>query len=156
MKLTTEDNLCIWPRALWRSRLCSGSPGHKPIRRARCISSSDSPLATTSTSLHGSSANGCRNGLASRSLFGARRAPAAISPPRRSCRNRGRPYASDDGHLQRDQRNALRKPTFNFVRDIAPVASLSRTAGVMEVNPSFPAKTVPGSLPTRRPIPVTS
>ena len=33
--------------------------------------------------------------------------------------------------------------SFNFVRDIAPVASLSRTAGVMEVNPSFPAKTVP-------------
>src|SRR5262245_52335984 len=33
--------------------------------------------------------------------------------------------------------------SFNFIRDIAPVASLSRTAGVMEVNPSFPAKTVP-------------
>ena len=32
---------------------------------------------------------------------------------------------------------------FNFIRDIAPVASLSRTAGVMEVGPSFPAKTVP-------------
>src|SRR6476469_6198949 len=33
--------------------------------------------------------------------------------------------------------------SFNFIRDIAPVASLSRTAGIMEVNPSFPAKTVP-------------
>ena len=33
--------------------------------------------------------------------------------------------------------------SFNFIRDVAPVASLSRTAGVMEVNPSFPAKTVP-------------
>ncbi len=33
--------------------------------------------------------------------------------------------------------------SFNFIRDIAPVASLSRTAGVMEINPSFPAKTVP-------------
>ena len=33
--------------------------------------------------------------------------------------------------------------SFNFIMDIAPVASLSRTAGVMEVNPSFPAKTVP-------------
>src|SRR5689334_12215093 len=32
--------------------------------------------------------------------------------------------------------------SFNFIRDIAPVASLSRTAGVMEVNPSFPAKSV--------------
>jgi tripartite-type tricarboxylate transporter receptor subunit TctC len=32
--------------------------------------------------------------------------------------------------------------SFNFIKDIAPVASLSRTAGVMEVSPSFPAKTV--------------
>jgi tripartite-type tricarboxylate transporter receptor subunit TctC len=32
---------------------------------------------------------------------------------------------------------------FNFIRDIAPVASLSRSAFVMVVNPSFPAKTVP-------------
>jgi tripartite-type tricarboxylate transporter receptor subunit TctC len=32
---------------------------------------------------------------------------------------------------------------FNFIRDIAPVASVTRAAGVMEVNPSVPAKTVP-------------
>jgi tripartite-type tricarboxylate transporter receptor subunit TctC len=32
---------------------------------------------------------------------------------------------------------------FNFIRDIAPVASLTRAPNVMEVNPSFPAKTVP-------------
>ncbi len=32
---------------------------------------------------------------------------------------------------------------FNFVRDIAPVASLTRSAFVMIVNPSFPAQTVP-------------
>jgi tripartite-type tricarboxylate transporter receptor subunit TctC len=32
---------------------------------------------------------------------------------------------------------------FNFIRDIAPVASLMRTPGVMEVNPSVPAKTAP-------------
>jgi tripartite-type tricarboxylate transporter receptor subunit TctC len=32
---------------------------------------------------------------------------------------------------------------FNFIRDIAPVASISRGQGVMEVHPSFPAKTVP-------------
>jgi tripartite-type tricarboxylate transporter receptor subunit TctC len=32
---------------------------------------------------------------------------------------------------------------FNFIRDIAPVASIYRATGVMEVNPSFPAKTVP-------------
>jgi tripartite-type tricarboxylate transporter receptor subunit TctC len=31
---------------------------------------------------------------------------------------------------------------FNFIRDIAPVASIGREPGVMVVNPSFPAKTV--------------
>ncbi len=35
------------------------------------------------------------------------------------------------------------KPSFNFVRDIAPVASLVRGPLIMEVNPSFPPKTVP-------------
>jgi tripartite-type tricarboxylate transporter receptor subunit TctC len=32
---------------------------------------------------------------------------------------------------------------FNFIRDIAPIASIYRQTGVMEVHPSFPAKTVP-------------
>jgi tripartite-type tricarboxylate transporter receptor subunit TctC len=32
---------------------------------------------------------------------------------------------------------------FNFIRDIAPVASIIRSPNVMEVNPSFSAKTVP-------------
>jgi tripartite-type tricarboxylate transporter receptor subunit TctC len=35
------------------------------------------------------------------------------------------------------------KLSFNFVSDIAPVASIARTPGVMEVHPLFPAKTVP-------------
>ncbi|MGD0025195.1 MAG: tripartite tricarboxylate transporter substrate binding protein [Xanthobacteraceae bacterium] len=35
------------------------------------------------------------------------------------------------------------KLNFNFIRDIAPVASIVRAPNVMEVNPSFPAKTVP-------------
>jgi tripartite-type tricarboxylate transporter receptor subunit TctC len=34
------------------------------------------------------------------------------------------------------------KLNFNFIRDIAPVASISREPNVMEVHPSFPAKTV--------------
>jgi tripartite-type tricarboxylate transporter receptor subunit TctC len=34
------------------------------------------------------------------------------------------------------------KLNFNFIRDIAPVASLDRAANVMEVNPSIPPKTV--------------
>jgi tripartite-type tricarboxylate transporter receptor subunit TctC len=32
---------------------------------------------------------------------------------------------------------------FDLIRDVAPIASLSRGPGIMEVNPTFPAKTVP-------------
>jgi tripartite-type tricarboxylate transporter receptor subunit TctC len=35
------------------------------------------------------------------------------------------------------------KLNFNFIRDIAPVASIARVGYVMEVSPSVPAKTVP-------------
>src|SRR5262245_21723257 len=35
------------------------------------------------------------------------------------------------------------KLSFNFIRDIAPVASLIRSPNVMEVNPAVPVKTVP-------------
>ena len=35
------------------------------------------------------------------------------------------------------------KLNFNFIRDIAPVASVARVPQVMEVTPSFPAKTLP-------------
>jgi tripartite-type tricarboxylate transporter receptor subunit TctC len=35
------------------------------------------------------------------------------------------------------------KLNFNFIRDIAPVASIARTPQVVEVNPSLPVKTVP-------------
>ena len=35
------------------------------------------------------------------------------------------------------------KLSFNFIRDIAPVAGISRDTAVMSVNPSFPARTVP-------------
>jgi tripartite-type tricarboxylate transporter receptor subunit TctC len=35
------------------------------------------------------------------------------------------------------------KLNFDFIRDIAPIANLMRTPGVMEVNPSVPARTAP-------------
>jgi tripartite-type tricarboxylate transporter receptor subunit TctC len=35
------------------------------------------------------------------------------------------------------------KLSFNFIRDIAPIANIIRVANVLVVNPSFPAKTVP-------------
>jgi hypothetical protein len=47
--------------------------------------------------------------------------------------------------------NAINAPlceklSFNFIRDIAPVAGIVRAPLVMEVNPSFPAKTVPAFI----------
>src|SRR6202140_4200034 len=38
------------------------------------------------------------------------------------------------------------KLKYNFIRDIAPVASISHETYCMEVHPSFPAKTVPESI----------
>src|SRR5262245_32504371 len=35
------------------------------------------------------------------------------------------------------------KLNFNFIRDIAPIAGISREPNIMVVNPSVPAKTVP-------------
>ena len=35
------------------------------------------------------------------------------------------------------------KLNFDFIRDIAPIAGVIRVPGVMEVHPSFPARTVP-------------
>src|SRR5262249_1421119 len=39
-------------------------------------------------------------------------------------------------------RSLYDKLSYNFMRDIAPVAGVTRVANVMVVNPSFPAKTV--------------
>ncbi len=58
--------------------------------------------------------------------------------------------ASPDGYtlLNASTPNAInatlyKKLNFNFMRDIAPVATISRTTFVMVVHPSVPAKTVP-------------
>jgi tripartite-type tricarboxylate transporter receptor subunit TctC len=58
--------------------------------------------------------------------------------------------ASPDGHTllligPANQVNATLydKLNFNFIRDIAPVAAISRESLIMAVNPSFPAKTLP-------------
>ncbi|HVT30680.1 MAG TPA: tripartite tricarboxylate transporter substrate binding protein [Lacipirellulaceae bacterium] len=58
--------------------------------------------------------------------------------------------AAPDGYmlLLVTQANAINatlydKLNFNFMRDLVPVASTTRTPQVMEVNPSLPAKTVP-------------
>ena len=58
-------------------------------------------------------------------------------------------HASADGYTlllatSPNATNATLYPNlnFNFIRDIAPIASVGRIASIMEVNPSFPAKTV--------------
>jgi len=58
--------------------------------------------------------------------------------------------AAPDGYtlLQVNTPNAINATlydnlNYNFIRDIVPVASIIRTPLVMEVNPSFPTKTVP-------------
>jgi len=58
--------------------------------------------------------------------------------------------AAADGHtlLMIGAANAINaslyeKLNFNFIRDIAPVAGITRQTSVMEVHPSVPAKTVP-------------
>src|SRR5689334_5348676 len=58
--------------------------------------------------------------------------------------------AAPDGYtlLQASGSNAINATLYNdlkfdFIRDIAPVASLARMGGVMEVHPSVPAKTIP-------------
>ena len=58
--------------------------------------------------------------------------------------------AAPDGHtlLWITSANAINatlydKLTFNFIRDIAPVAAFVRAPGVMEVNPAVPARSVP-------------
>jgi tripartite-type tricarboxylate transporter receptor subunit TctC len=42
------------------------------------------------------------------------------------------------------------KLNFNFIRDIAPIAGIDREPKVMEVNPSFPVKTVPEFIASER------
>src|SRR5262245_3079025 len=44
------------------------------------------------------------------------------------------------------------KLNFNFIRDIAPIASISRETSVMLVNPSFRPRQFPSSSPMPRPI----
>ena len=58
--------------------------------------------------------------------------------------------AAPDGYtlLQVNTPNAINATlydnlSYNFIRDIVPVASIIRTPLVIEVNPSFPAKTLP-------------
>jgi tripartite-type tricarboxylate transporter receptor subunit TctC len=76
-----------------------------------------------------------------------RREPAGRG---QQCRHRTRRASAPDGYtlLLVNTANAINatlynRLNFNFIRDIAPVASITRTSSLMLVNPSSPAKTVP-------------
>ena len=136
-------NFCIWPRALPRCRRCRASLGRKPIRRGRCVGSSAFPPAAEGTSWRVSWHNGCRNGSASHSSSRTGQGPAPISPPRRSCaHHRTAIRCSITSTPAAINATLYNKLNFNFIQDIAPIASITRSTYVMAVHPSVPAKTV--------------
>ena len=80
--------------------------------------------------------NGCRSGSASNSSSKTGPARAPISPPKPSCMPR--PTARRCSGSRRPTPSTRRftaSSTSNFMRDIAPVASIIRVAAVMMVNP---------------------
>jgi len=70
--------------------------------------------------------------------------PALILPPKPSCvRQRMATRCFWSPVRTRANATLYDKLSYNFIRDIAPVASISRETFALEVNPSFPAKTIP-------------
>ena len=127
-----------------RSRPYRASLGRKPIRRGRCASSSALPPAAPNDIL----ARLIGQWLSERlgQPFVIENRPGAGSNIATEAVVRAPP----DGYtlLLVGSPNAINatlydKLNFNFIRDIAPVASFIRGALVMVVHPSVPAKTVP-------------
>ena len=88
--------------------------------------------------------NGCRSGSASRSSSRTGPAPPPISPPSSWCaprRTATRCCSSLAGNAVNGA--VFNKLNYDFIRDIAPVASIGGIPLAMVVTPSLPAKTVP-------------
>ena len=119
----------------------------KPIHLNPCASSSAFRPAGRTTSSAASSRNGCRRSSASRSTSRTRAASPATSRPKRSCARR--PTATRVllcGPANAISGSLYPNLPFNFLRDIVPVAGVTREPLVMVVHPSVPAKTVPEFL----------
>jgi hypothetical protein len=80
-----------------------------------------------------------------KSRLGARNGAAAIASTAMSSSfsHWSRPIGHRKVRWQTSLRHYPRSLKFDFTRDIVPIAGIDRTPDVMEVNPSFPAKTVP-------------
>ena len=115
---------------------------HNPIRRGRCASSLAFQPADRGTFWRGLSLNRCRSDLASHSSLRTGRERAPI-------RHRNRRKGAPDGYTLLTGPSApinatlYGKLNYNFVQDIAPVASVIAVPNVMVVHPAVPAKTVP-------------
>ena len=118
--------------------------GRKPIRRGRCVGSlaftagggSDITRAADGTMAVGAARSAIRHRepAGSRHQYRHRGGRACAA---------GRLYASPVSASSAINATLYDKLNFNFIRDIAPVASIVRSTYVMVVNPSVPAKTVP-------------
>ena len=120
------DNFCIWPRALPRCRPCRASLGRKPIRRGRCASSSAFAAGGATDII----ARLIGQWLSERlgQPFVIENRPGAGSNIATEAVVRAPP----DGYtlLLVGSSNAINatlydKLNFNFIRDIAPVASIA-------------------------------
>src|SRR5262249_9523556 len=138
-----DEQEMVLERALPRCRPYRALQARRPIQRGRSASWSALPPAARPASSAGSWGNGCRSGWASNSWSRTGRGPL---PYRHrgggECRSR-RPHAAHGEPDERGQRDALRQAQLHFIRDIAPVAGVTRVANVMVINSSFPAKTIP-------------
>ena len=135
---------CIWQRLLPLYRSCRAPHPRSTIRPGRSASSSVIRPAARPISFHASWLNGFRSVSASNSSSKTDPAPAATWAPRPwRRRRRTAPHVSWPTRRATIGASAFDKLNFNFIRDITPVASIGRIPLVMQVNPSFPAKTVP-------------
>ena len=90
--------------------------------------------------------NGCRSGSASNSSSRTGPAPAPTLRPRRSCVRPRTATRCCSGAANAINATLYDKLNFNFIRDIAPVASIGGMPNILAVHPSIPAKTVPAFI----------
>ena len=143
MKLP-RSNFCIWPRALPRSRPCRASLGAQtyPSRPVRLIvgfpAGGAADIVARLIGQWLSERLGQPFVIENRPGAGSNiGTEAVVRAPA------GRLYAALVASANAINATLYDKLNFNFMRDIAPVASIVRAPIVMVVNPSVPAKTVP-------------